>query len=32
MKQKEMERLKAAGVPIHTLEGSREYKLDYYPS
>jgi hypothetical protein len=32
MKKKELERLKIAGIPIHTLEASSEYKLDYYPS
>ncbi|EXJ64870.1 hypothetical protein A1O7_01209 [Cladophialophora yegresii CBS 114405] len=32
MKKKELERLKIAGIPIHTLEGLSEYKLDYYPS
>jgi len=32
MKKKELERLKIAGIPIHSLEGANEYKLDYYPS
>jgi hypothetical protein len=32
MKKKELERLKIAGIPIHTLEASSEYTLDYYPS
>ena len=32
MKRKELERLKAAGKPIHTLEGANAYGLEYYPS
>ncbi|KAH0842651.1 hypothetical protein FOPE_07461 [Fonsecaea pedrosoi] len=32
MKRQELERLKKAGKPIHTLEGSSEYGLEYYPS
>ncbi|OAL19298.1 hypothetical protein AYO22_09842 [Fonsecaea multimorphosa] len=32
MKRNELERLKKAGKPIHTLEGATEYGLEYYPS
>lgn len=32
MKEKEIERLKQAGIPITALEGTSNYGLEFYPA